>query len=197
MKKIQMNKSTMMILACAISSGRGLSCTEQMGGAKTLFLANYDPLVAYQFGATTPKTIDATPTLTAYRFDLEAGNGGFTENITKDQNTGARYYEQTGDFTLIGLSPEDQAQLDELTAGRFWLWVEDQNGKVILYGQENGCWVTAGSGSTGVGAGDLSGYILTFLGRERLSASFNQAYTNFPFDTLPDITVDPAYPVVI
>lgn len=197
MKIIKTTPEEFLKMECLLSTGRGLGCAESIGGAKTLFLANYDPALVYQFTQTTPKQIDATPTITVYRFDLEDGNGGMVETSNRDISLGSNLKEVTGDFSWNNLTPEDQLQIDELTSGKFWAWVEDYNGNVIMYGVENGCWFPTVVGGTGTAKTDRSGYTLSIMARERLTAPFNVPYTSFPFDTLADVTVDPPYPVVV
>lgn len=196
MKIIQTTPEEFLKFDCIIGNGRGLGCAESIGGVKTLFLANYDPALVHQFSESAPKIIDDTPILTVYRFDLEDGNGGMVDTGSRDISQGSRLYESTGDFSWNNITVEDQVQIDQLTAGKFWAWTEDFNGKVLLFGKENGCWFPTVVTQTGVAKTDRSGYTLSIMARERFSFPLNQPFTNFPFDNLANITVDPLYPVI-
>ena len=178
-------------MACVLTSGRLLNCTDKVGGAKRIYFANYSPLTAAW--TETAKEITGTPTLTVYRYDLENGTGGATETITKSVENGTRYYEIGGDFILSGIDKAMQAELDLLTAGRLFVFVEDYNGNILFYGKENGCHVVGGSAATGTANGDLNGYTLTIMGKERYSAPLLEAFTDYPFDNLTDVTVNPAF----
>lgn len=185
----------MMILACVLTSGRGLMCKDQIGGARYVFFANFDPALVHQF-TVTDKVITAAPVMTAYRYDLQEGAGGVVSTINASVENGTRFYEQVIDVSFNKLDPAMQAEMDLLSAAKMWVWIEDGNKNVILYGYENGCDVTGGTIDTGKARGDKTGYALTVTGKERLSAPFATPYTDFAFDTLPEVTVDPPFPVI-
>jgi hypothetical protein len=192
MKKIITSPEEFLKQACLFSSGRGLGCSDQMGGAKYFFIANYDSAVENQFIVTT-KEVSATPTLTVYRYDLEDGNGGAVSTINKAVDAGTRFYEEVITVNLNTIDAAMQEELDNLTAGKAWCWIGDYNGNVMFYGHENGCDCTGGQIDTGVAKADRSGYQIIFTAKERLSFPLNIAYTLYPFDTLPDVTVDPPF----
>ena len=182
-------------MACTLTSGRLLNCTDRIGGAKRIYFANFDVDKVYQW-AETAKEITDTPTLSVYRYDLQRGSGGALETVTKDIVNGTRFYEVSGDFTLQGVDKSMQSELDLLTASKLWIMVEDYNGNVFLYGKENGCDIMGGTVNTGTSEGDLNGYTLTIMGKERYSAPILEDFTNYPFDNLSSITVSPAFPTV-
>jgi len=182
-------------MACILTSGRALMCKDNMGGIKTLFFGAYDKSVAHQF-TVVGKEVTVTPVMTVYRYDVEDGGAGLVDNINKSVENGSRFFEEVTDFTLNTLDKEMNAELDNLTAGTFWTWAEDYNGNVLLLGLENGSDVIGGTINTGTAKGDRSGYALTVSSKERLSFPFNIPFTNFPFDTLVNITVEPAYPIL-
>lgn len=183
-------------MACDLTSGRLLMCTDAVGGLKRLYLANFDSSKAYQF-TESGKEITATPTVTIYRYDLEDGAGGIVATPTKDKVNGTRFYQISGDITIHGLTKEMNAELDLITASKLWIWGEDHNGNVIMYGRESGLDVIGGTIDTGVAKGDLSGYTLSIDGTSRLSPEFMAAFTDFPFDGMVNVTVDPAFPTVV
>ena len=89
-----------------------------------------------------------------------------------------------------------QSELDLLTASKLWIMVEDYNGNVFLYGKENGCDIMGGTVNTGTSEGDLNGYTLTIMGKERYSAPILEDFTDYPFDNLTSVTVSPAFPTL-
>jgi len=163
-------------MACLLANGRGLECRESVGGIRNIFILNNGDMGAYDISADGQIT-DLGESSAAYQYALNPQSSDFDEAITISEENGTVFYEQTLNVTLPNLSVDALKDLKILTQGRFQVFVEDNNinettgfGDLYLAGAFNGVTVTGGNVGRGKAFGDLSGYNLTFVGREQRAA---------------------------
>lgn len=178
-------------MACNISSGRTVDCKDQIGGIKAVYFMNYVALeedIAVD-GATGAVTTIGTQTV--YQFDVRPETASLTINVNGSKENGTTFYEQSFDITLHKLTATDEDNLRLLTYGRPQIFVLDNNGQVFLLGAINGCDVNSGQITTGTGFGDMSGYTLSFTGREPRAyyqfAAGTVGAAGYPFDGLTGV----------
>jgi hypothetical protein len=180
-------------MACALTSGRELSCRKSVGGIKAVYFADYGTLgdkSAWTFDSTTGyiETF-GTSTPNWFQFDLK-GTNSLEQAITASRENGSVVYEQTLTLTLPQLDKDTQDEIKLLAFGRPHVIVEDYNGNYLLVGEDNGADVSGGTITSGTALADLSGFTLTFLGQEKNPASFVE-YTAFSSD-ISTTQIDPA-----
>ena len=182
---------------CLISSGRGHFCQGQVGGIKTIFLANWysaNKIITVAAddatGIVTALTQVTTPTPTAlqfYQFDLDRQTSSLNQTITTGGG-GAINYEQALDVHMSHDSQESWARMQNVTEGVFQVIILDNNGVYYLAGVDNGISVTGGTYAHGgdVAFTDYVGYIMQMVGSEPFPA-FNLStvdpFTNALFST--------------
>lgn len=158
-------------MACDIATGRVEACKESVGGLRNLFIANFDSTLY----STTTLTADEVTALLGpvdvYKFELRGDNNTFEETNENSRDNGTSFWTQTGAFSLKKQDLATQSALVLLSYGRPHIIVEDYNGNFRMAGFENGCEVTVNT-STGGAMGDLSGYNISFEGKERTPSSF-------------------------
>ena len=180
---------------CLISSGRGHFCQGQVGGIKTIFLANwYDAnKITTVTAAADTGIVSALTTASAlsfYQFDLDRQTSSFNQTITTGGG-GAINYEQALDVHMSHDSQESWARMQNVTEGVFQVIILDNNGVYYLAGVDNGISVTGGSFAHGgdVAFTDYVGYIMQLVGSEPFPA-YNLTTTS-PFTTFgSDITLE-------
>lgn len=176
-KKYKKNSAGPVILfACDIASGRGLSCKDATGGLKNIYFMNHDDVVLDDFTFATVDdrssvitAVANTPTI--WKYELHLGNS-LTQNVNSSPENGTTYFEQVLNLTLKKLTAEDNANILNLAYGHPTILVEDQMGNIMFVGLQNGADLTGGTAVTGDDMGDLNGYTLTFTGKERFLANF-------------------------
>ena len=170
---------------CLISSGRGHFCQGQVGGIKTIFLANWydankitDVAVSDATGVVSGLTVAAA--LDFFQFDLDRQTSSFNQTITTGGG-GAINYEQGLDVHMSHDSQESWARMQNVTEGVFQVIILDNNGVYYLAGVDNGISVTGGTYAHGgdVAFTDYVGYIMQLIGSEPFPA-FNLSTTS-PF----------------
>ena len=158
-------------MSCDLTSGRAWQCKEQTGGIVAVYFANFGVLS----GLTVTNGTVASGALsgdTLYKYTLPKYTASLTENLTSSAENGTIFYEQVLEITLHKLRAADRNEIKLLAKGRPHIIVEDNNGNLLLCGYQKGMDVTAGTAVTGAAGGDLSGYTLTFTGRETDSFVF-------------------------
>jgi hypothetical protein len=163
-------------MACLLANGRALECREAIGGIRNVYFVNQAVMGAYTLDADNELTDVATAS-DAYKYALNPQGSSFDEVITVSEENGTIFYEQSLILALPNLTSSAIKQLKVLTQGRYQVFVEDNNintttghGDLYLAGSYNGMTVTAGNVGRGQAYGDMSGYNLTFMGREQEAA---------------------------
>ena len=158
-------------MACDIATGRVEACKESVGGLRNLFIANFDSTLYSTATLTLDEMTALAAAVTTYKFELRGDNNTFEETNENSRDNGTSFWTQTGAFSLKKQDLETQSALTLLSYGRPHIIVEDYNGNFRMAGFENGCEVTVNT-STGGAMGDLSGYNITFEGKERTPSTF-------------------------
>lgn len=172
-------------MACLLTDGRGLECRESIGGVRNVYFANFGDLGNLTI---TGEELTNTSAATVYKYTLNPQSSSFDEAITVSEENGTVFYEQTLTLSLPNLTKTELATLKVLTQGRFQVFVEDNNldtfgcGKTFLAGAFNGMTVTGGNVAKGKAYGDLNGYNLSLVGREK-----DAAYILIETDTAGDV----------
>lgn len=183
--------------SCVITAGRERVCKNSVGGAKTLFLAeydNFDSSVEYNGSG----EISDLPIVTVYRFEVDpsASSLQLVSTINGSPENGTTFFEQVITARFKKLSNTDTRAFANIAVSQLVAFVLDNNGNLLCCGIVNGCDVTAGENmNTGNAMGDMSGYTITLTAREPEPPRHVIAYTTNPFDTIANVTVSPAYPV--
>lgn len=157
-------------MACDISKGRtSLPCKEDVGGIKAIYVTNYGEYTfngsstsAGHIIATLPSGITASNT---FKFELKNSGNTFTQDITSNRDAGTTIFTQTLNFVLPKLSSELEFQIKMLAFGRPQIFVEANNGTILLMGEKFGCEVTGKSEVLGT-LDAMTGYTMTAVATE-------------------------------
>jgi hypothetical protein len=180
-------------MACNLSAGHELGCKEDVGGLRELFLVALSDIRAgtVTYDVSTDE-IDALPTATVYRYELDKHLSNYDEVPTYEDG-GMLHFVQTLTVIIKGQTSALRKELENVMRNRVVAFTRDNNDKLKCFGIVDGLDVTGSSISSGTAKGDLYGYTLTFTGDEKDPAPFLEAFTTNPFDNFGTITVTPAY----
>ena len=179
---------------CDITSGFTLSCRDNAGGIKNLYIlsGSVDTIVGDSNGLITEMTGSGV----FYKFELFRQTSDYTETITSTPENGTIFYSQAVNAIFFKLQSSTRNQMRVLARNpNLKMVVETNNGstdgvgKFFYLGQENGLQLTGGTGATGTGFGDLNGYTLNFVGEEPEPASEISGSTTSFSDVLSGITI--------
>lgn len=182
-------------MACDLTKGFLLECLEGVGGAKELFIVNWEDVSGgITFDATTGE-IDDLPVATLYRYQPLRNSITFTDTGTQSVENGTVFYAQSLVARLSGMDAIKRKELEILGRAKVAVFIRLFNDKIVMMGRTDGAFASI-NWQSGAAKGDFSGPEITFTAEERVPAEYLEAYTSLPFDNFPDITVSPAYTVV-
>ena len=158
-------------MACAVTSGRNLSCKSSVGGLKNLFLLSYSNVVKDLSPTDGVITLPENDTAEFFKYFLK-GNSSMETAITSSRENGITFYQTTLNITLEFLDSPTQEQIKLMSKDRLHVVVEDYNGNFFLLGRKHGCEITGGSVVSGSAMSDLSGFTLVFDSQEKRPPEF-------------------------
>lgn len=150
----------------SLNSGRLLACKDNIAGIKAVSFSVWSG-----GSATITGTTGEVPTLPAgltavYRYELKNNGNTFVEELTADAETRSTFYTGTLTLVLQKLDLETRNQLKMLAAGELNVFIEENNGDILVMGAGFGAQATGGSIVTGGAKGDLNGVNLILTSQE-------------------------------
>jgi hypothetical protein len=160
-------------MSCIIDKGRtGFSCNNNAGGLKAMYvLAGFDRELKSNSTVSDGLMTSTTSENDVYRFDLEADENTFVEENEVSRSAGTSIFTSSGTLQFLKQGSDSHAIFQALSKQRCQVILEDHNGLMRLVGLEHGVDFTVGT-TTGGALGDMSGYNVTFTGRELELAPF-------------------------
>jgi len=157
-------------MACDITQGFTLDCSDSNAGLDKIFIAN-GPVqsITETAGTITAITVGGSALTPSdfFEFEVPRQTSSFVEQINVSNENGTVFYDQalTMVFNKMEASKRDQillmAQNNEMV-----VVFKDNNAKYFSVGIERGAYMTAGTSTSGVAYGDRNGYELTISGME-------------------------------
>jgi hypothetical protein len=184
-------------MACDISWGRVLPCTDAVGGLDAIYFINEDTLGVVTFGSgdsedVITSIVNADGTTNLYKYDLK-GTSTFNQVMNSSRENGTTFVEQTLVLNLPVMSSTFHKQFKLLAWANPKVIVSTTSGSFFLMGLEFGCDVTTINANSGAAMGDMTGYEVTLVAREKTFANYLNATTQSGMVTLVDgnlITAD-------
>lgn len=162
-------------MSCDIANGRLEQCKDSVSGLDAIFFINYGDYnaetdVAYNV-TNTDQIDDVNNVASLYKYELKGANS-FEQAINSSRENGTTFVEQTLTIQLKKQDAATHKTVKLLAYGRPHIVVKTRNNQYFLMGLERGADLTAGTISSGVQLGDMSGYSLTFTAQENIPANF-------------------------
>ena len=160
-------------MACDLTTGRAIPCKDSVGGLKAVYFADFGTMGVVTFDGTDTDMIAnlASTSTVWFKYDLVGSANTFGESMVASEDNGTSFSEQTLNVTLAKLNIKTHKELKLLIYGRPHTVVEDNNGSFFMAGLEHGVNGTLTT-ATGGAMGDLNGYTLALIGREKIPANF-------------------------
>ena len=137
------------------------SCQPNLGGIKTVWLANYKEGAVAETGLTEDGAISAFAEGVAWtKYPMRKGVASMTSTLN-NSTEGASYV--TTELAMVFSKMETQKRIavQALALGECMALVEDSNGKLWFLGKDAPLTATAGTGETGTAKGDRNAYTIT------------------------------------
>lgn len=161
-------------MSCDILLGRTNICKDSLGGLKFIYIMHYTRYNVSQIQLV-GEQLFSFPVNDIYKYAI-VGNSTFNESLS-NENDGNRVT-QSLSVTMPKISADMNYQLNRLVGGLVRAIVVDNNGNYNLLGLYNGLELKADI-PRGTLKSDLSGYTLTFDGKEKVTAPFLNGLNGF------------------
>jgi len=164
-------------MACDITSGFQLTCRDNTGGLKAIYILGQSASVAPAIDSI---VTDADQVVTEivgtgswYQFQLFRQTSNYSEELVATPENGTIVYNQTATAVFFKMQTATRNQVKVLAQNpNLKIIIETQNGsedgeaRWWLMGQVNGAQLLSGTTQTGTAFSDLNGYNLVFSGNE-------------------------------
>lgn len=152
-------------MSCAITGGYALDCRDSVGGIKALYINGLENVTAYTTASGTVSGLTKSAVFYKYELEDETSNAEFTG--TGNRQNGTYFCAQKVMAVFLKQQYATRDLLRTLAKKRLVIVVEDNNGKLWVYGKDTGLMVTTNTGVLGTAKGDKNGYDITFEGNEK------------------------------
>lgn len=174
-------------MACSISWGRPTPCSDAVGGLDAIYFINSDDdlgVLVFGTGDNEDLITDVTGgTPSLYKYDLK-GTSTFNQVMNSSRENGTTFVEQTLVLNLPVMSSVYHKEFKLLAWGNPKVVVRTTSGSFFLMGTEFGCDVTTINANSGAAMGDMTGYEVTLIAREKTFANYFDATTETALVTL-------------
>ena len=160
-------------MACAITGGYAIECTESVGGVETVYLiensnlydASGNSRVTSASGVVSALTKDSGTRF--WRFEVPRGTASATNSITSTIENGTFYFTHEVKFPINSRSATIRNIVTTLAKNRLTFVLVEGDGSARMYGKEFGLQMSGTEAGSGVALADRNGYMLTFTSMER------------------------------
>ena len=160
-------------MACAITGGYAIECTESVGGIETIYLiensnlydASGNSRVTSASGTVTALTKDTGTRF--WLFEVPRGTASATNSISASPENGTFYFTHEVKFPINSRSATIRNIVTTLAKNRLTFVCVEGDGTARMYGKEFGLQMTGTESGSGTSLADRNGFMLSFSSMER------------------------------
>ena len=183
-------------MACNLTKGRTLSCTQAIGGIKKVYFTTWSKALwdsTVTFNIADVYQIDSLPTMDVVQYDCRPNLSQMTITTANGDATAGTpaFYDQACDVVLQKIDVASLPYLKEVGDSRVVAMVLDMNDRVWVLGLKYGARVTGGTIVTGTARGDMSGMTISISAQEeeplyglKFDANATERTLNYPWTGL-------------
>lgn len=135
-------------------------CTNNLGGIKNIWLANYKENAA-TVEAEANEVSGFAADVTWYKYPIRKGTASMTSTYNTSTD-GASYVSTELSLVFTRMETQKRVAMTSFALAEAMAVVEDSNGKYWFLGKDAPITLTAGGGETGTAKGDRNAYTATF-----------------------------------
>lgn len=142
-------------------AGISLDCTNNMGGIKTVYIANFDNVksVTESNNVITGITMESGTTFKTYQF--RKGTSSMSSELTADESNGLNFVTTTLNLVFTRMDTAKRIEMSALAIAQLAVIVLDSNGVYWYLTPDEYASASAGTAETGTAKGDRNAYSLT------------------------------------
>lgn len=142
-------------------AGITLTCDNNKGGIKCVYIANYGDVVKAEATGDTITEITMKDGKKFYPYQFRKNTGSMTSTLTADESNGLNYVTTEISLVFTRMQTKTRVELSALSQGQLAVIVEDSNGTYWYCTMDDYAAASAGTGETGTAKGDRNAYTLT------------------------------------
>lgn len=153
-------------MSCLLTTGFALDCKDAVGGIKNIWVitnANKGTFTKSASGTITTWTPVAN---SMFKYELKKATSSFETNVMADPVKGTTYFESKISIQLNKMEVYKRNEIKLLAQVPVMVVIQDRNGTFWVVGDNNGCDLSTGKGSSGQAMGDFNGWNLEFTAQE-------------------------------
>ena len=142
-------------------AGISLDCTNNMGGIKTVYIANFDDVksITESNNVITGITMESGATFKTYQF--RKGTSSMSSELTADESNGLNFVTTTLNLVFTRMDTAKRIEMSALAIAQLAVIVLDSNGVYWYLTPDEYASASAGTAETGTAKGDRNAYSLT------------------------------------
>ena len=142
-------------------AGITLDCSNNKGGIKTVYIANYGDVktVEKEGDVISGLTMESGATFKTYQF--RKNTGSMTSTLTADETNGLNYVTTELSLVFTKMETAKRVEMSALSLAQLAVIVEDSNGIYWYITPDDYASASAGTGETGTAKGERNAYTLT------------------------------------
>jgi hypothetical protein len=142
-------------------AGITLDCTNNKGGIKTVYIANFGDVTGFEEneGVITGITMNGEAKFKPYQF--RKNTSSMNSTLTADETNGLNYVTTEVSLVFTKMDTAKRVEMAALSLGQLAVIVLDSNGIYWYITPDDYASASAGTGETGTAKGDRNAYTLT------------------------------------
>lgn len=154
-------------MSCAITAGYAIDCRDSIGGVQAVYIAEFGNI---------SNIVDASGLVTGltkatgkkfYKFEVPQSTASSSDNGTGSIENGSVFFSHEVKLPLNKRDATTRNLILTLFKNRVIIVTLEKTGKYMIFGKDNGMWLNASTGGSGVASGDRAGYEVTFTAEEK------------------------------
>lgn len=153
-------------MACILTTGFALDCKDAVGGIKNIWIIANSNKGTFTKSASGTVTAWTPVANSLFKYELRKASSSFETDVMTNATNGTTYYETKLSIQLNKMEVYKRNEIKLLAGAMVMIIVQDRNGTYWVLGDNNGCDLTTGKGTSGVAMGDMNGWSLEFTAME-------------------------------
>jgi len=153
-------------MPCAITSGYTIDCRENIGGLKSVFIAEFGNISGVTEVSGLVTGITKATGKRFYKFEVPRATSNTSSNATGSEENGSLFYTHQ---VVLPLNKRDSTTANvvrTLAKNKLMVVTLDMDGNYRMFGKANGLYLASTENGSGTAAGDRNGYNITLTGVE-------------------------------
>lgn len=168
-------------MACSQTlAGLALDCSQNVGGVKAIWLANFEDVSAVTVSNDEISTITMASSAKFKKYAFRAETAYANSDLQIDPQAGTSYWQTDIYMQFSKMETAKRIEIKALSLAGVAVIVEDCNGERWFYGKDRPVFPSAGNIATGTAMGDRNGFSINLQAKDNEPAMALASGTTIP-----------------